>query len=223
MKTFIKPILLLIPLLALTIIYPVHLLAPQTTISPTPTYDPLAEPPLPEDPTDFELGRNLYWHWCMPCHGDRGQGLTDEFRAIWEPDHQNCWDRGCHGGQGMEGGFPIPTIVPGIVNETHLAHFAAVQELSSYLEKSHPPQSPGILESREYLAIAHFVFSMNGRSLIRIPAATTPTPAVTATSAPAHMPASRSFPVSVVIVAAILLVGVIFLVGKKATFGSTDP
>lgn len=223
MKKFTKLVFLLLPLAALVFAHPMPLSALETTVSPTPTYDPLVEPPLPENPTEFELGRSLYWHWCMPCHGDHGQGLTDEFRAIWEPDHQNCWERGCHGGQGLEEGFPIPTVVPGIVNETHLAHFGVVQELSSFLEKTHPPQSPGILESREYRAIAHFVFSMNGRSLIGIPAATTPTPAVTATPAPAHMPASRSFPVSVVIVAALLLIGVIFMAGKKTTFGSTDP
>lgn len=219
MKMFTRPIILLLPLLDLAVIYSIQFSTQQTMVSLTPTCDPLAEPPLPENPTEFELGRNLYWHWCMPCHGDRGQGLTDEFRAIWEPDHQNCWERGCHGGQGLEEGFPIPTIVPGIVNETRLAHFAVVQELSSYLENTHPPQSPGILESREYQVIALFVFTMNGRSLIEIPVTRTPASDLTPTPVSHSEPTSRSFPVSAVIMAAVLLAGGYILAGKKAKFG----
>ncbi len=131
--------------------------------TPTPTYDPLEEPPLPENPTELELGRNLYWHWCMPCHGDVGQGLTDEFRGIWEPDHQNCWDRGCHAGRPGDMGFKIPTFVPPIVLENHLADFSSLQSLTDYLNSTHPPQHPGILEEKEYQAIAAYVFTMNQR------------------------------------------------------------
>ena len=42
--------------------------------SPTPTPDPLAIPLLPESPTQVDIGRNLYYYHCMPCHGDQGQG-----------------------------------------------------------------------------------------------------------------------------------------------------
>ena len=148
--------------------------------SPTPTYDPLVEPLLPANPTEFELGRNLYWHWCMTCHGDRGQGLTDEWRAVWVKDHQNCWSRGCHAGRNGDQGFPIPTVVPLIIGDGHLAQFAALQELSTYLKNTHPPQSPGILKDEEYHAIAVYVFTMNDRSLV--PA--TPTPDLAPTPPP---------------------------------------
>jgi hypothetical protein len=218
MKTFPKFLILLLPVVVYGVVFPTHMSPLQTTISPTPTYDPLAEPPLPEDPSDLELGRNLYWHWCMPCHGDRGQGLTDEFRAIWEPDHQNCWDRGCHGGQGLEEGFPIPTIVPGIANTTHLAHFASVQELSSYLEKTHPPQSPGSLERREYQTIALFVFTMNGRSLIEFPATAAPVPFVTQTLTSSEESIPRPIPMCSLFGIAMLL----FLAGKENNIGSTN-
>lgn len=50
-------------------------------------YDPLVEPSLPKHPTEYELGRNLYWYWRMTCHGDKGQGLTAEICSIWEEDH----------------------------------------------------------------------------------------------------------------------------------------
>jgi hypothetical protein len=134
--------------------------------SPTPTYDPLVEPPLPEHPTELELGRNLYWHWCMPCHGDVGQGLTGEWISVWEPDHQNCWARGCHAGNEGDLGFPVPTVVPAIVRPDRLAAFASVQSLSDYLRATHPPQRPGCLEDAEYQAIALYVFSQNERSLL---------------------------------------------------------
>lgn len=170
MKTLYKSAILVFPLLALLVAHPFQVsIARQATLAPTPTYDPLAEPPLPPNPTEYELGRNLYWHWCMTCHGDRGQGLTDEFRGIWPPDHQNCWGRGCHAGRQEDQGFPIPTVVPALVNESHLARFSSQQDLADFLKATHPPQSPGILKEEEYQAIALFVFTMNSRLLVATP------------------------------------------------------
>ena len=137
----------------------------QEASMPTPTYDPLAEPFLPENPSEYELGRNWYWHNCMTCHGDVGQGLTDEFRAIWPEDHQNCWGRGCHGGRRDDEGFPIPTVVPALVDETKLAQFPSQQAFFEYLKITHPPQDPGGLEDEQYQAIIKYVFSLNDRLL----------------------------------------------------------
>jgi cytochrome c len=131
--------------------------------SPTPTYDPFAQPPLPPDPTEYEFGRYLYWRHCMPCHGDRGQGLTDEFRSVWVEDHQNCWARGCHSGKYAEDSFYVPTIVPALVTGARLVHFETQEDLLDYLRSTHPPQDPGFLEEDEYRALAFFVFSMNDR------------------------------------------------------------
>jgi hypothetical protein len=136
--------------------------------SPTPTYDPLVEPPLSPNPSEFELGRNLYWHWCMTCHGDQGQGLTDDWRAVWEEDHQNCWARGCHAGHNGDLGFPIPTVVPLIIGGGHLSQFATLQDLSDFLKMTHPPQHPGVLKNEEYRAIAVYVFTLNARVLATV-------------------------------------------------------
>ena len=149
---------------------------------PTPTQDPFDEPPLPPNPTEYELGRNLYWHWCMTCHGDRGQGLTDEFRRAWDPEHQNCWGRGCHAGHPGDMGFPIPTVVPALVSQSHLARFASVEELADFLQATHPPQSPGILKRKEYHAIAVFVLTPNNWQ--QVSPAGTAIPASTPTSLP---------------------------------------
>lgn len=212
MKTIYKPVLLVLPLLAWFGSLPFQVpIAQQDIPSPTPTYDPLVEPPLPPNPSEFELGQNLYWHWCMPCHGDRGQGLTDEFRGVWEPEHQNCWARGCHTGRREDTGFPIPTVVPAVVNDSHLAQFVSVQGLAEYLQATHPPQSPGILKSEEYHAIALFVFSMNERSLFDIPF--TETPVSTPTSTLIHPQGSvpDSSPISGVIIVIVLLLGLFLL------------
>ena len=208
MKIIYKPALLILPMLAWFGSLPFQSPTVQQDIpTPTPTYDPLIEPELPPNPTEFELGQNLYWHWCMPCHGDRGQGLTDEFRGVWEPDHQNCWARGCHTGRREDTGFPIPTVVPAVVNDSHLAQFVSVQGLSDYLQATHPPQSPGILKSEEYHAIALFVFSMNERSLFDIPFTETPVPAPTSTLIPPQESVSHSSPTSGVIIIIVLALG----------------
>jgi hypothetical protein len=204
-------VFLFVPLVALLLFQSAHRIDAQQ-ISVTPTYDPLEEPPLPPHPTEYELGRNLYWHWCMTCHGDRGQGLTDDFRAIWEPEHQNCWGRGCHAGRIGDEGFPIPTVVPALVNDTHLAQFESVQELSDFLKATHPPQSPGILKREEYQAISLFVFAINERSPIDILLAVTPEPTLVPTPTTAtSLPATSSFPLYAIGIFLGLMIGVLML------------
>jgi cytochrome c len=222
MKTSRKSVFLFLPLLVLFVLHPFPTtIAQQDVVSATPTYDPLVEPPLPENPTEYELGRNLYWHWCMTCHGDKGQGLTDEFRSIWDKDHQNCWGRGCHAGHNNDMGFPIPTVVPALVSDSHLAQFASVQALSDFLKATHPPQSPGILKDEEYRAIAIFVFTMNGRSLVTIPVTDTPTPLPTSTIIPSpngipHREAvTGSFPIYVIPVFVLIVIGILIFVSRK--------
>jgi hypothetical protein len=227
MKTPFKLAIFSLPLFVLLVIYPFQsTIAQQALISPTPTYDPLAEPPLPEHPTEYELGRNLYWHWCMTCHGDVGQGLTDEFRGIWEEDHQNCWGRGCHAGHQGDLGFPIPTVVPALVSDAHLKQFPSIQELSDYLKATHPPQSPGILKDEEYHAIALFVFAMNKRPLIDFVAVntSTPVPTLTATQVPTQIPlsgrVSENSSMYMGVVAALLVAGILVLiVGRRLRGG----
>ncbi len=190
--------------------------ARQASASPTPTYDPLREPPLPLHPTEYELGRNLYWHWCMTCHGDRGQGLTDEFRRIWDPDHQNCWARGCHSGRPGETGFPIPTVVPPLVDEDHLVQFSSQEALADFLKATHPPQKPGILKREEYQAIALFVFTMNGRASGGAPITEIPTPILTQTLPLSRVSNLRSFRASAIVILIIAIVLTFVLIGATA-------
>jgi mono/diheme cytochrome c family protein len=131
---------------------------------PTPTVDRLAIPVLPENPSQAEIGRSLYYYNCMPCHGDYGQGLTDEFRGIWEQDHQNCWEPGCHSGRAGEEGFPIPRTIPAVnIASRSEQLFPADNDLYEYLRLTHPPQNPGWLKDEEYHALAAYLFTLSGR------------------------------------------------------------
>lgn len=53
---------------------------PSPTVVPgaTPTIDRLLAPPTVPAPNQADEGAQLYWLHCQPCHGDQGQGLTDE-------------------------------------------------------------------------------------------------------------------------------------------------
>ena len=159
--------------------------------TPTPTYDPFAQPELPPNPTDLDSGRYLFWRHCMPCHGDSGQGLTDEFRALWE-DHANCWERGCHGGKPEDEGFTIPKIIPAIVTADHLNQFRSEEELFEFLKATHPPPHPGYLETEEYHDIAIILLKMNNRPLdenVALPT-TSSSPTPLSTSNPTSTPIS---------------------------------
>ena len=50
-----------------------------------PTFDPtrLAQPPTVMPPAQADNGAQAYWSMCMSCHGDHGQGLTDEWRESY--------------------------------------------------------------------------------------------------------------------------------------------
>jgi hypothetical protein len=131
--------------------------------SETPTPDRLATPVMPESPTQLDIGRNLYYHHCMPCHGDRGQGLTDEWRQVWVEDHQNCWAHRCHTGQPDEG-FAIPRFVPPVSGSPQvLGGFQTADNLFDFLRHTHPPQRPGALSDTECWALTAFLLHENGR------------------------------------------------------------
>jgi hypothetical protein len=132
--------------------------------TPAPSEDRLAEPVMPESPTQVDTGRSLYWLHCMPCHGDRGQGLTDEWREVWVEDHQNCWKRGCHTGASDLAAFYIPREVPAVSGSPQaLRSFETAEALVTFLRETQPPQRPGVLSEGEYRALATFLLHENGR------------------------------------------------------------
>jgi hypothetical protein len=92
----------------------------QTTM---PTPDRLAQPTLPAEPSQADKGAQVYWLSCLPCHGDKGQGLTDEFRQAYPKEEQYCWESGCHGNNPYDSGFTLPKTIPAVVGQGTLQKF----------------------------------------------------------------------------------------------------
>jgi hypothetical protein len=129
----------------------------------TPTADRLAAPPTVPAPTQADDGAQLYWLHCQPCHGDQGQGLTDDWRAQYPEEDRNCWNSGCHGEQPYDSGFTIPTVVPGVVGENIHQKFPSDGALYQYIRASMPYWNPASLTDEEYLAITAHLARVNGR------------------------------------------------------------
>jgi cytochrome c len=110
-----------------------------------------------ENPNQADEGAQLYWLHCQPCHGDQGQGLTDEWRAQYPPEDQNCWESGCHGNRPYEEGFVLPTAVPALVGEGSLQRFERWGEVYGFMRVAMPYQAAGSLAEEEYLAIVAFL------------------------------------------------------------------
>ena len=128
---------------------------------PRPTEDRLSAPPTAPSPTQADEGEQLYWLHCQPCHGDVGQGLTDEWRAEYPEDHQNCWKSGCHGDRPYENGFTLPDTVPAIIGGDSLARFETLGQLYAYTRSVMPFEYPGVLSDEEYLAVTAFLAQEN--------------------------------------------------------------
>lgn len=138
--------------------------APAATLPPgvTPTVDRLAPPPTVESPTQADEGAYLYWLHCMPCHGDVGQGLTEEFRIQYPHEDQNCWESGCHGDRPYDNGFTLPTAVPAVIGEDTLTRFQTLGTLYTFTQASMPYWNPNSLTEQEYLALTAFMARANG-------------------------------------------------------------
>ena len=159
------------------------------TPPPTPTVDRLATPVMPLSPQPSDYGRQVYYLNCMPCHGDVGQGLTDEWRAVWEEDHQDCWASGCHGGHAGDEGFPVPHTIPAVIGQPPiLGNFSTSEELFDYLKLTHPPQRPGVLSDEDYRNVTVLLWEASNRIDPTPTATTTPRPTDTPPPAPTATP-----------------------------------
>jgi mono/diheme cytochrome c family protein len=135
---------------------------PRQFIKITPTVDRLAEPTLPAEPRQADLGARAYWLSCMPCHGDKGQGLTTEFRRLYPPDHQNCWSSGCHGARPYNNGFRLPPAVPPLIGPGALATFRTAADLQGYIASAMPFWDPGSLTEQQSWQVTAFLLRSNG-------------------------------------------------------------
>ncbi len=132
-------------------------------ITPTPLLSPRQlQPILPENPTMADLGHQKWWSVCMACHGDAGQGLTDEWRETAFGEDKNCWTAKCHGTSHPPEGFIFPRIVPPAWGPGTLKRFITADQLQVYLYDQMPWWNPGSLTQVEAWNLTAFVLRENG-------------------------------------------------------------
>ena len=129
---------------------------------PTSTPDRLAEPTLPASPSQADRGAQVYWLSCLPCHGDYGQGLTDEFRQVYPPEDRNCWNSGCHGKRPYDNGFTLPTQIPAVIGNGTLQKFPNAAVLRAYIFAAMPYWRPGSLTEEQSWQVTAFMLRESG-------------------------------------------------------------
>jgi cytochrome c len=121
----------------------------------------LARPPLPDNPTQADYGAQIYYESCMACHGDRGQGLTEEWRAAWNPVDQNCWQSKCHATNHPEEGFKLPRQIPPVVGRETLTRFQTAADLYTFISTKMPWQAPGLFDETQYWQLTAYLLRAN--------------------------------------------------------------
>lgn len=129
---------------------------------PTPMTNRLAPPPTVYPPTQAGQGAQDYYQSCSVCHGDRGQGLTDEWRSvIGGGTPENCWHSQCHGSIRGPEGFNFPKIVPPVIGSGVLDNFNTGLDVYHFLKLNMPYQAAGSLSDVSYWDLTAFLLSAN--------------------------------------------------------------
>lgn len=139
---------------------------PTPTLPPTPTFDTkrLAKPAVSDGyAQQLKKGSVIYWGVCMACHGDKGQGLTDEWRDAYGPEDRNCWQKGCHGPDHPDNGFLIPKdmTIPAVAGPGRLTRFKNAQELHDYIFANMPWWDPGQLTEEEAWQTTAYILKLH--------------------------------------------------------------
>jgi cytochrome c5 len=168
-----------LPLSILTILAIITTLGISSWISPdtivplqqsTPTTIPMSMVPtedswiivdLPKDATQLEFGAEVYRLVCKACHGDKGQGLTDDWRAQWEPEDQNCWQSKCHAQYNHPpDGFYMPQ-VPAVLGQP-IRNFGTALNLYTYNHNFMPWHDRGSMTEKESWSVTAYLLKING-------------------------------------------------------------
>jgi cytochrome c len=195
-------------------------MSPVVAQSTMPTPDRLAQPTLPASPSQADKGAQVYWLSCLPCHGDRGQGLTEEFKKAYPEEDQNCWNSGCHGNRPYESGFTLPKVIPPVIGSGTLQRFPNALVLRSYIFAAMPWWKPASLTEEETWQVTAFLLRENNlwtageelnasnadRITVAVPtAAATPQPSLSTVS-PRTIPLLLLFSIG-----CIILMSIVFL------------
>jgi hypothetical protein len=127
--------------------------------------DRLAPPPTVDPPTQADQGHQLFYQICMVCHGDQGQGLTDEWRGVLDPEDQDCWQSRCHATNHPVGGFVFPKYVPPVKGPIIHSRFSTGLDLYQYIKTRMPWQAPGSRSDDEYWQLTAYLLRLSGVEL----------------------------------------------------------
>jgi mono/diheme cytochrome c family protein len=167
-------------------------------------------PDLGEDATQADYGSEVYRLVCKACHGDRGQGLTREFRMTWAPEDQNCWQAKCHLGNHPPEGFVLPRFVPAIMESSSLSEYETALDLFNYIHDRMPWHNPGSMTETEVWQVVAYILremdidpgtepidaeraaTIQINSSLSISVPSEPTPTVQETNSPPREPANNA-------------------------------
>jgi len=136
----------------------------QTTATSTPAMPPVLPDSwiiidLPPDASQLEYGTEVYRLVCKACHGDKGQGLTDDWRAQWAPQDQNCWQSKCHALNHPPDGFYMP-VSPAVVGPP-LQIFDTALDLYNYIHINMPWHDRGSMTEKESWSVTAYILKIN--------------------------------------------------------------
>jgi mono/diheme cytochrome c family protein len=117
-------------------------------------HERLEVPVMSDPPTQIEIGHLEYWMSCMVCHGDRGQGLTEEWRTVLDPNHP-------------PEGFQIPRTSPLVIGPGALTGYETAEDLFEYLRDTMPWPFPGLFQDVQYWGLTAYLLDANGVDLGR--------------------------------------------------------
>jgi hypothetical protein len=126
-------------------------------------------PKLPATAPQADTGAEIWRLVCQDCHGNRGQGLTAEWRAQWAPADQNCWQSKCHAANHPPEGFVLPRSVPALVGPKALDQLSTALALHDYICTLMPWYNPGCLEDIQCWELTAFLVRKNGIKLPNSP------------------------------------------------------
>ncbi len=122
----------------------------------------LAKPAMSSPPTQADKGAVYYWLVCIPCHGDKGQGLTEEWREVFGPEEKNCWQAECHGKRHPDDGFELPRAAPPVLGANALGRFNNAEELHHVISTSMPWYRPSLMTAEESWQVTAFLLRQQG-------------------------------------------------------------
>lgn len=124
--------------------------------------DDLPAPVIPDEPGQLERGQLKYYQVCLACHGNWGQGLTDEWRETGFGEDMNCWQSKCHAPNHPPQGFEIPREMPPLLGITALSTISNAHQLYQIIYQTMPWWDPGSLTSDESVDLTAYLLDARG-------------------------------------------------------------